>query len=329
MSTLRLNASPPNYFLFTFMINFIIYGLYILFLFLDKIGVQINMSLLESNKVVMNMWLFRMFHLYDLFRPGCENKFGLKWNSYQLFAVSIMFTAQFLTAYASLGLITHRDESINEIVKFQLMYFYTMNALCFLKLMTLVYRANDIWDLFDVTCIYFLTSEGCQKHVGILHKYFNVTVKITNLLTVLSIATFTLWIVFPLIRLFFSKTSISATASFNENIINLRFPVSVSVYNNNYFLFYTTEFLIGITLELTTIIFDIFFILFCCAIIAQYEIVSRAYKNIGYERKSQNDDGKSLITRYIKSVFKGGGSGDHTHRLFLRYVVIYLYMIID
>lgn len=102
------------------------------------------MSSLESNKVVMNMWLFRMFHLNDLFRPESENKFGLKLNNYKLFAVSFMFTAQLLTVYASLGLITHRDEKIDEIVKFQLMYFYTMNTLCFLKLMTLVYRANDI-----------------------------------------------------------------------------------------------------------------------------------------------------------------------------------------
>lgn len=73
-----------------------------------------------------------------------------------------------------------------------------------------------------------------------------------------------------------------------ENFINLRFPVSINVYNSHYYLFYLMEAEIEFLATYWAVMIDVFLVSIFCVIIAQYKILTKAFENIGHNIKLKN-----------------------------------------
>jgi len=255
------------------------------------------MNSLEPNKIVINIPLFKQVRLYQLFDPNTRKILNV--NVYCITLVLITVIVQCIVVYGLLGFLVEMEDDIDDITSFLLIFFHSMNTLVILKIIVFVYKANEIWDLFDIANIHFLDSEKCRKHIGILRKYGDLSIKITNLLRFLPIATFIGWSLFPLMTYMTSSGNhdsdrMTTNQRFNC-IYNFRFPVTVRNFNYHFVLFYIMELMTLIYSLVVHTVFDIFIISFCSVIIAQYEIVARAFEDVGCDEIiPSNDNGKSL-----------------------------------
>jgi len=250
------------------------------------------MSSLESDEVAFNLKLFKLFRFYHLFDPLSKKLCNV--NVYHIAWYIINCVIGCIIIFGLLGYFTEMEDVIDSIFHIQLMFCFLLYSLSLLKIITFLYKANNIWDLLRVTHIHFLTSTQCQAHIGILHKHRNISIKITNLISGFAILTTLEWILFPLVLRLFSKTDANDSNQRFENIFNFRFPVTVSEYNNYYFIFYILESFIAIFMLYVYVVTDLFFISVCYVIIAQYEIIKRAYEVVNCEPSSENNNGKSI-----------------------------------
>lgn len=260
--------------------------------FFFRVNKKIKMSSLESDKIVINIALFKRIRLYQLFNPN--NRKILNMNVYHLILVLITVMIQCIVVYGLFGFFIEMEDDIDDVTSFLLIFFHSMNTLIVLKTIVFMCRANEIWNLFDVAYPHFLNSKKCRKHVGILHKYGNLSIKITNGLCLLPIATFIGWSAFPLITYITSSKNPDLNKRFSC-IYDFRFPVTISDYNNHFIWFYIMELVTLIYSLVIHTTFDIFIISFCCVLIAQYEIMARAFEDVGRnETISDIDNSKSL-----------------------------------
>jgi hypothetical protein len=166
--------------------------------------------------------------------------------------------------------------------------------MCLIIIFTFISKANNIWNLLNVIRMHFLTSTQCQKHIGILQKYRKISIKITNYISFLTIISSILWFLYPLVLMLFQKEKAYKSNQRFENIFNFRFPVTNSYYNYNFVIFYIIELFIGLPLAYMHSVNEIFFISLCCVMIAQYEMIQIAYKNVNSELNSENTNSKTI-----------------------------------
>lgn len=257
------------------------------------------MSSLESNEVAINLKLFKLFRFYHLFDPNSKKICNL--NVYHLAWYIINCVIGCIIIYGFIGYFTEMEDVIDSIFYIQILFCYLLYSLSLLKIITFLYKANNIWDLLRVTRINFLTSTQCQTHIGILHKHRDKSIKITNFISGFGILTTLEWILFPLMLRLFPKNNAEYSNRRFENIFNFRFPVTVDEYNNNYFVFYIMESFIAMFMLYVYVVIDLFFISVCYVIIAQYEIIKRAFESVNSEVSSENNNGKSRIRIIIYS----------------------------
>lgn len=157
-------------------------------------------------------------------------------------------------------------------------------------------KSKEIWNLFDMESVHFLTSDWYRKHVGVLQYYRYKSITVTNVLTKFSYGLLFFWCVFLFIQMYltFLVNASHVHTSYSKNILNIPFPVTRSFYSKYYFLFYTLElFIINVILYMI-LLSDIIMILLCFTLMAQYNVITQAIEDIGYKQKSKNDIGKIL-----------------------------------
>lgn len=159
-----------------------------------------------SESDAVDMALFKRLRLYQLLDPNSDKVFNI--NVYRLVCVMIVLVIEIVLAYGMTGIffssMTDDNENIDDILKFHLDFFYLINAHCLLKVIILVYKADDIWPLLDTACVHFLNSRNCRKHVYVLRKQRDLSKKISYLLCTLSTVASIQWALFPL---FFNYTA--------------------------------------------------------------------------------------------------------------------------
>jgi hypothetical protein len=103
-----------------------------------------------------------------------------------------------------------------------------------------------------------------------------------------------LYTMYPLVLMLLRKENANQSNRRLENILNFRFPVPVNYYNNNYVIFYIMESCIVMFLLYMHIVSEVFFVSLCFVMIAQYEMIKRAYENFNGELICENNNGKSI-----------------------------------
>jgi hypothetical protein len=257
-----------------------------------------DITVLEPSEVSINLKLFKQFNFFHLFDP--KSKKVCNFNVYHLAWYIINCVIGCTIMFGMMGYFTETGNELNIANDVQSMFCCLIYFLCLIKIITYFTKANDIWDLLRVTYVHFLSSTQCQTHIGILKKYRQKSIKITNYISVLAIITTIQWCLYPLVLLLLKKEDENQSNRRFENVFNFRFPVTISYYNNNYFIFYIIEVSIVVILLYMHIVSEVFFISLCYVMIAQYEMIKRAYENVNSELKSKNNSGELIeITIFI------------------------------
>jgi len=240
------------------------------------------MSSFEDSDVAINIKLYKLLCYYYLFDPNSPKIFG--YHFYRFTAISITVFIQSFVSYGLLGCFMEMEDTVNDIEQFIFIFINLSNFLSVMIICVLTYKANDTWDLFDVTCIHFLKSEQCCKFKNkILEKVRNKSIKFTNFIFGFAFMTYTIWIMYPLVVNFFFITTDQNNHQRYQNVFNLRYPVTINTYNKYYLFFYTIELILGFFILYNSIFIDTFLVSFCWVLIAQYEILSEAFGSIEYK----------------------------------------------
>ncbi|XP_060840299.1 uncharacterized protein LOC132921341 [Rhopalosiphum padi] len=248
-----------------------------------------DISILEPKEVCINLKLLKLFHFFHLFDP--KIKTICNFNVYHIALYIINCVIGCILMFGMVGYFTEADNEINIFTDVQSMFCCLVYFLCLVKIITFVNKTNNIWDLLRVTCINFLSSTQCQKNVGILHNYREKLIKTTNYITVILIVLTIQWSLYPLVLLWLQREDAKQSSRRFENVFNFRFPVTISYYNNNFAIFYIIEESIGLLLFYMHLMSEVFYISICYVMIAQYEMIQKAYKNVNSELNSKNING--------------------------------------
>jgi len=251
-----------------------------------------DISLLEPKEVSINLKLLKLFRFFHLFDPKTRKICNI--NVYHLVWYIINSVLSCIVIYGLLGYFTEMEDVIDIVFHIQLMFCCLIYSLSLIKIIVFLYKANNIWDLLSVTCIHFLTSTRCQTYIGILHNHRKKSIKITNITCGLVFINAIEWSMYPLVLKLLQKEDANQSNRRLENIFNLRFPVTINNYNNNYVTFYIMESSIIMFLLYIYVVIDVFFISICYVMIAHHEIIKRAYENVNSTLNSKNNNGKSI-----------------------------------
>ncbi|XP_025208666.1 uncharacterized protein LOC112604025 [Melanaphis sacchari] len=245
------------------------------------------MSSFEVLDVAFNIKLYKLLRFYDIFDPKSTKIFG--YNFYRVTGIIITVLTQSYILFGQTGFFMPTEDTINYIEKSMLIFVNSMNFLAAMKTCVFIYKANNIWDLFDVTRINFLKSEQCCKYrYKILEKVRNKSIRLTNFIVVFAIISLTIWIIYPLVINFFLTTTGPNNHQGYQSILYLRYPVTTNTYNQYYFVFYTTEAILAFGIIYYSILVDTVLVSLCWIFIAQYEILSEAFGNIKYDDKEKD-----------------------------------------
>lgn len=245
------------------------------------------MNSFETQDVSYNLALFKKLYFYRAFDPNSPKIFNC--NIYQFTSMIIVTILISINIYTLLGFIIKMDDTIDEVGVIQVLFIHMHFFLSVIKVSTCLYHADKIWDLLDVTRIQFIQSKSCLKHIKILYENRDTSVKMTNILYYSITSTVFFWsTIHPLLLNKFKTISAKNVIQRYENVINLRFPVTTNVYNNNYLLFYGIEIFTIIYLAYAFIIIDTLLISISFTLIAQTKMHALAFENIGYENGHEN-----------------------------------------
>jgi len=149
-------------------------------------------------------------------------------------------------------------------------------------------HANEIFHLFDITKIYFLSCKHSLKHFKSGNQFYktypwNVLLSCTSVL---------LWLMTPIIlnvNQVNKNTQMNVTVK-KQNFFNLKYPLSPETYNLFFTEFYTMESLLVIYGVYCLFMFDLFF----CSIVQNisniYESLSYAYECLNFDDEEKNGE---------------------------------------
>ncbi|XP_025207698.1 uncharacterized protein LOC112603381 [Melanaphis sacchari] len=245
------------------------------------------MSSYEVLDVAFNIKLYKILRFYDIFDPKSTKIFG--YNYYRCTGIIITILTQSYILFGLTGFLIPMEDSINYIEQSMLIFVNSMNFLTVIKICVFVNKANNTWDLFDVTRINFLKSEQCCKYrYKILEKVRNKSIRLTNFIVVFAIISLTIWIIYPLVIHFYLTTNGQNNHQRYQSVLYLRYPVTKNTYNQYYFVFYTIEAILAFGILYYSILIDTVLVSLCWIFIAQYEILSEAFGNIKYDDKKKD-----------------------------------------
>lgn len=236
-----------------------------------------------SDDVLVNMKLMRTSGFYSMFDPNATEVFGR--NAYLLSFVVYSAIIQCILVSGHVGFFLDKEDTMDDVdlcLDVQMLCQY-VNNLC--KFGMLLCHGNVVRDVFDVARSTFFTSKRCREHVGMLRECRRRTVKLTNVHFIVYFIIMINWLIFPAVTNAFGTHDV--TVERLSSVVNLQYTGSVWTYNQYHVLFYSLEIVLGIYVMYTMVMADMFILSFCLILIAQHEVLTRAFKSVGYEEKNQ------------------------------------------
>lgn len=173
----------------------------------------------------------------------------------------------------------------------QLLFYIGCMTIVNVKLIMVMCNSEQIFYLFTVVHKSFLTSEHCKKN---WHKIVNCGRQFRRIFPFYLFFFFMtgiLWTTMPVIVNNYTaigEIQNDSSTSRKRNIVNLRFPVTVSTYNTFYGVFFSVECLLVSYCTFGLVTYDLFLIALLLITSGHYEIVSSAYENFDFKSKHKN-----------------------------------------
>eukprot|EP00102_Acyrthosiphon_pisum_P023155 XP_016660365.1 PREDICTED: uncharacterized protein LOC107883911 [Acyrthosiphon pisum] len=244
------------------------------------------MDKLRVEEVAINLELMKRSRFYHIFNPNGTKIFNC--NAYRLLLFLYGSIVNCIVVFSTLGFFVEMDDTMSFTDLFVAIFVLINFFLCYWRICVFMYNVNAIYDVLSVSRFDLLKSKHCCKNVNVLNDYRDRTIKITNYFFLFSSTVMSQWIIYPLVVIAFTMPE-DEYGRF-QNIMNLRYPVSTYTYNQYYFIFYLMEVMVAIFTMYAMIFPDILLMSVCWAIIAQQEVLTQAFKNIGHEDNSQMEE---------------------------------------
>lgn len=167
-------------------------------------------------------------------------------------------------------------------------FYFITNVLCTLKFCVFINRASDVWNILNIANIHFFKSQQCRENKRKLNECKTKILKISKYVFYLYFTVIILWVIAPLVANAKKKLNQNQNG-FYKNILNLWYPVTINTFNQYFYFFYITEFVVVICLRYSIFI-DNFILCFSLFINTQYKILTQAFSNIGQQDKSNTDN---------------------------------------
>lgn len=249
------------------------------------------MNSLENQGVSINLVLFKRLGFYQIFDPN-NTKYMFNCNIYQLTLILLCTIGQCINIFGLLGFILNMKTIFNYTTVLQIIIDHLQCFLSLIKVTIHIYNADKIWELLDAVRTCFLTSPHCSKHIDILRMHCKKSVKMTNLLFIVFVIITFIWFMLPIFLLM--TKSYNTESQRYVNICSMIFPVSIHVYNDYFLIFYAMEVILLINNVYVELLIHVFIISFSYLIIGQYEVILKAFENVGYEQIQEHPDSKYL-----------------------------------
>lgn len=257
---------------------------YIYFQFFYQIALS-NMNTTMNNfkipEVSINLELLNWIGFYQMFDP---NSTKIKnWNIYQLACITFITVAQLVVFYATFGFFIKMDDTLSNAELMIIFAVYIQNYFILLKIIILLCHSKKISKLFDATRSNFLTSKLFRKNIKLLFKNRDMSIKLTNTYSFLTIGITTLWILFPIVI-----NAILPPVNINQrlqSIFNLIFPVTLQYYNEHYVTFWVMELILAMFFVYNLLAIEVFLIYFCYLINGYHEVLTQSFKDICFENE--------------------------------------------
>lgn len=252
-------------------------------------------NVFNGRPVALNLSTYKQLGYYQLLDPKGPHLYGCHF--YRTILKIFLLVVQFITIFGVMGFfieIEDSDASNGKSNSFELIIILTNCTLSSLKIYTLISNTKIIWDLFDLTCIDFLK---CSRHSELITENFvtrcKKSTKITKWIARSFLIGLILWVMGP----FIANEEYTAPNSSHryQNIINIKFPVTVKTYNNYYFVFYFMEVAVGFCIVYGSVLVDAFLMSFCWIISAQYQSVTKAFATFGHNNELSSPEGEGII----------------------------------
>lgn len=253
--------------------------------------------MMKADDVIINLKLLKICGFYQMFDPTGAKIY--KWNVYRLSFIAITLMSQLIFFFGYVGFFIEMEDNYSQVDYFLNANICIETYFSLWKVWILYYNADEIWELFDLTRLDFLRNKFNKKNANILRESRNRNTKITNLYLMVTIMAVVICLAVPLVINKF--TTVNHDNQRFQNIVNLRFPVTINTYNHYYFIFYTMEWFFFLNLIYTMTVTDVFFITFCFAIIDQYKLLENITKNIGHE--DEFESGMNISTTILVIIF--------------------------
>ncbi|KAE9536449.1 hypothetical protein AGLY_007238 [Aphis glycines] len=242
-------------------------------------------NIFNGRPVALNLSTYKQLGYYQLLDPKGPYLYGCHF--YRTILKIFLLVVQFITIFGVMGFfieIEDSDANNGKSNSFELIIILTNCTLSSLKIYTLISNTKITWDLFDLTCIDFLK---CSRHSELIMENFVTRCKKSTEITKWIARSFLigliLWVMGPFIA---NEEYTAPNASHRyQNIINIKFPVTVKTYNNYYFVFYLMEVAVGFCIVYGSILVDAFLMSFCWIISAQYQSVTKAFATFGHKNE--------------------------------------------
>ncbi|CAH1737132.1 uncharacterized protein LOC114119371 [Aphis gossypii] len=254
---------------------------------------------LRAEEFAINFELMKRSRFYHIFNPNGSKIFN--YNAYRLLLIILLVLVNGIVVYSSLGFFVKMEDTLSYIDSSVIIFVMINIFLCNWRFSVFLYNAKIIYDVFNVSRFDFFKSKHCCKNINVLCGHRDRTIKITNYFFVFSSTVMSQWVLFPLVLIAFTAPEDENIRQ--QNIMNLRYPVSTHTYNQYYYLFYLMEVIVAIFTMYSMIIPDILLMSWCWAIIAQQEILIQTFKYFGHEDSSQTvhyEDFKSILVDQIQ-----------------------------
>lgn len=187
----------------------------------------------------------------------------------------------------------------NDMITLVVYFGYMSNLLlsCY-KLITMLYNSNKIWKFNDIFSKNIMSYR--RRHGNAFKNRRRRSIQMTYTIFVIASVTFFVWALCPILvnNIFLSVKNIDGSIDrFRMNIFNMYFAVSDVTYNQYFYIFYFTEFIIYLCHISSLIFYNIAMIMISFSICDHLGVIKDAFQILGYKTCSEDN----VSSKYTQS----------------------------
>jgi len=242
----------------------------------------------KEEKYAINFTFFKIIGFYQMIDPNSPKMFGFNiLNSVNMLLIVLTTTT---TVIGTIGFIYKTDESMaNSFKNMQTVFYIACITVANLKMITIIYNADTLWNLFNIAHESFLSNKYFKRNYYKIVSRGKYIERTSPLYFLVFFITALSWIIIPNISNdYISSDEMQGNQNHHKiNVVNMNYPIAAKTYNIHYNVFYVLECVMFLYAVYGLVIYDIFLISILHILCIQYEMISTAYENLRFKRDNE------------------------------------------